>query len=286
MRVAILGAGIIVLLALSSCTSSSSSPAAPLLGMIPGCTQIQTQPGSIDDDNTAAEGNCTLSDGTGLGTGLNLYMWPSGDTSDQESFAYQTAYSTSNGCTVQTDNSTGFTLASGQICIMGSTSAYPWFITLDIQPTHQTMSQAWHLRSRAPSTGSSSPIRRRPGAPAVTALLLLRPLRPPSRPALHRHPARHRLLALHHRRPPVPRRRRLHRHRRLLQRPRPPGPGAQLPRPSTTPNTTGITCTCTPTSHTRMRRPARTATRLATRPTVPGMRRSISMVPRRAHRSL
>jgi hypothetical protein len=132
MRVGVLSAGIILLLALSSCTSSSSSsPATPLLGKIPGCSQIQTQRGSTNDDNTTAEGGCTLSDGTGL----NLYLWPSGDSSDQEDFAYQTAYGTSNGCTVQTDNSTGLTLASGQVCIMGDTSAYPWFITLDIQLT-------------------------------------------------------------------------------------------------------------------------------------------------------
>lgn len=133
MRVAVLSAGMILMLALSSCSSSSSSflPTTSLLGEIPGCTQIQTQPGSTADDNTTAEGSCTLSDGTGL----NLYMWSSGDMSDQQDFAYQTAYGTSNGCTVQTDSSTGLTLASGQICIMGSTSAYPWFITLNIQLT-------------------------------------------------------------------------------------------------------------------------------------------------------
>jgi hypothetical protein len=128
MRAAILSAGIVLLLALSGCASSPSPPPATLLGKIPGCTGIQTEPGSAYDDNTAAEGSCTLADGTNL----NLYMWPPSDTADQKDYIYQTAEGTPNGCILQSDNTTGFNLASGNECIMGSTSGYLWFITLDI----------------------------------------------------------------------------------------------------------------------------------------------------------
>jgi hypothetical protein len=101
----------------------NASPAAPILRKIPGCTEIVTGPGEVDDDATVAEGSCTLSDGTTL----DLFMWPSSDAAAEKNYVYETADTILDGCLPQSVNG----VAGGNDCIMGNTSGLLWFITID-----------------------------------------------------------------------------------------------------------------------------------------------------------
>ncbi len=79
------------------------------------------------NDNTVAEGNCSLADGTGV----SVYVWAWGDTSDQHDYVYQN----DNLCLSQyppPDN-------APDGCFVGS-NPQPWFI--DVGTSNFAMSGA------------------------------------------------------------------------------------------------------------------------------------------------
>ena len=98
-------AGLIMATTIVSCAAPATT-VHNMLSQIAGCTRIAAFGGATMDDTTVGRGQCELNDGTKL----NVYLWPSGDTSDLEQYVYISA---GNGC-----------------CYVG-TSPQPWAVILD-----------------------------------------------------------------------------------------------------------------------------------------------------------
>jgi hypothetical protein len=107
-------------------SSGPSGPALTIMQKIHGCTGITTDGGDSLDDNTVAEGSCQLANGTDV----RVYVWFSGDITDQHDYVYQ------NDSSCAASSWSVSNVPDG--CFVGS-DPEPWFI--DVQ-TNDTFSMS------------------------------------------------------------------------------------------------------------------------------------------------